>query len=90
MKKTIITIGIVFGLGFSLFAVPNNKGGLFKRGATVQEMGIYSNRDGSAPFLPAHDENTSHQDGNAPIGTGIAVLLGFGAAYLIGKRRKQE
>ena len=29
-------------------------------------------------------------DYGAPLGSGIAVLMGLGAAYLVGKRRKEE
>ena len=39
------------------------------------------------PGLPGHDES-GNQD--APLGTGIAVLTALGAAYLIGKRRKED
>ncbi len=37
--------------------------------------------------LPNHggDENA-----DAPLGTGIAVLTALGAAYLVGKRRKED
>ena len=35
----------------------------------------------------AHGE-TTNQD--APVGSGIAVLLGLGAAYLVGKKRREE
>ena len=39
------------------------------------------------PGLPAHGENTNQP---APVGSGIAVLLGLGAAYLVGKKRREE
>ena len=29
-------------------------------------------------------------DSNVPVGSGIAVLMGLGAAYLVGKRRKED
>ena len=38
-------------------------------------------------MLPTHGE-TGNQD--APVGSGIAVLLGLGAAYLVGKKRREE
>ena len=39
------------------------------------------------PNLPSFNETT---DQNAPLGSGIAVLMGLGAAYLVGKRRKED
>jgi len=43
------------------------------------------------PFLP--QEYGMHGDQNAvqtPVGSGIALLLGLGAAYAIAKKRKEE
>ena len=84
MKKTILTIAIVLGLGMSAFA--GHDGGLFKRGETAENT---DNREGGvlAPGLPGHG---SEDNENAPLGTGIAMLAGLGAAYLIGKRRKED
>ena len=82
MKKTILTIAIVLGLGMISFADPNG-GGMFQRGNTNEE-----HRSASGyPILPQHNQNGNQP---APIGTGIAVLTAFGAAYLTAKRRKQE
>ncbi len=92
MKKTLLTIAIVLGLGMTTFADPYG-GGLFQRGLVSDEeyygLGYYNiNRDGEGyPLLPNHGE-TGNAD--APLGTGIAVLTAFGAAYLVGKRRKEE
>ena len=93
MKKLIITTAIVLGMSMSSFADPNG-GGLFQRGIADEEyygMGYYSNglRTGNAPMLPYHGQ-IENQDANGPIGSGIAVLLGLGAAYLVGKRRKED
>ena len=85
MKKLALTIAIVLGLGLTTFA--GHDGGLFKRGATAEKA---DNREGGGimtPGLPGHGENNNQ---SAPLGTGIAVLAGLGAAYLIGKRRKEE
>ena len=86
MKKLTLTIAIVLGLGMTSFADPNG-GGLFQRGATTEEMD-YVNRDGM-PVLPTHGLQNNY-DATSPVGSGIAVLLGLGAAYLVGKRRKED
>ena len=86
MKKLIITVAIVLGLGMTSFADPN--GGLFQRG-NMPENPENINRNGGmvTPGLPIHGQ-TENQD--APVGSGIAVLLGLGAAYLVGKKRREE
>ena len=83
MKKTIMTIAIVLGLSMTTFA---DGGGLFQRGETPEQKGMYSTR-GVGPVLPGHGGTS---DVDAPLGTGIAVLTALGAAYLIGKKRREE
>ena len=78
-----MTIAIVLGLSMTTFA---DGGGLFQRGGTP-EQSIYSTRGNGMPGLPGHDETG---DVDAPLGTGIAVLTALGAAYLIGKKRREE
>ena len=87
MKKLFLTAAIVLALGMTSFANPND-GGLFQRGATEESNEMY-NRGGSLMFpgLPGHGET---DDQPAPLGTGIAVLTALGAAYLIGKKRREE
>jgi len=87
MKKLTLTIAILLGLGLTAFADNYHGGGLFQRGASTEEMD-YMNRD-AMPALPTHGSQNNY-DANGPIGSGIAVLLGLGAAYLVGKRRKEE
>ena len=85
MKKTFLTIAVILGLGLTSFADPNG-GGLFQRGADPET----NTREGGSiltPGLPGHGQ-TGNQD--APLGTGIAVLTALGAAYLVGKRRREE
>ena len=84
MKKLALTIAIVLGLGLTTFADPST-GGLFQKGSTPDyERGNRTATD--MPMLPNHGESTN-QDAT-PLGSGIAVLLGLGAAYLVGKKRK--
>ena len=88
MKKLVLTIAIVLGLGMTIFANPDG-GGLFQRGETTPESNAVFSNGNDNPLLPNHGK-TSNQDANAPLGSGIAVLVGLGAAYAIGKKRKEE
>ena len=85
MKKLFLTTAIVLALGMTSFAGPN-EGGLFQRGAQKENTGM--NREHS-PFLPGHG-GTGDADADTPVGTGVVLLAGLGAAYLIGKKRREE
>ena len=88
MKKLALTLAVVLGLGLTTFA--NNDGGLFQRGAS-DPTSVYGTREGEGgvfgPNLPVHAANG---DGDAPLGSGVAVLLGLGAAYMVAKKRREE
>ena len=94
MKKLALTIAIVLGVTFGAMAQQSG-GGLFQRGLVSDEVyygGGYGYDDyydyrGTGLFLPIHGE-TDNQD--APVGSGIAVLLGLGGAYLVAKKRREE
>ena len=87
MKKLIITTALLLGLGLTGFAQnDNHNGGMFQKGPEPRE---YTNRDSyDGPMLPSSHGETDDQNG--PLGSGVAVLLSLGAAYLVGKRRKEE
>ena len=86
MKKLAMTLAIVLGLGMASYA---NGGGLFGQGQAAPEENNTSvmsgNRLGGNPALPNHGENTNQP---APLGSGIAVLIGLGAAYAVAKKRE--
>ena len=94
MKKLILTSAIILGISLTTFA----DGGLFQRGYNAKngfsgytyfgatEMGERTT-DPLMPGLPAHGENTNQP---APVGSGIAVLLGLGATYMVAKKRKED
>ena len=90
MKKLIMTIAIVLSLGTMVFAQDvevYEERGLFGMG---KESGIFGAKVGEdALLLPGHGE-TEDQDADSPLGTGIALLTTLGAAYLVGKRRKED
>jgi len=96
MKKIALTIAIVLGMGMTTFAQdePFGGGGLFQRGETSYDhfadwADLGWLRDGGLmmPGFPTHDldDHTT-----APLGGGIAVLLGLGGAYLVAKKRKEK
>lgn len=86
MKKLLITTAIVLGLGLTTFANPVG-GGMFNRGNSEEGYYGMGDRTTNIPMLPTHDQLGNQ---NAPLGSGIAVLLGLGAAYLVGKKNKEE
>ncbi len=90
MKKLIMTIAIVLSLGTMAFAQDvevYEERGLFGMG---KESGIFGAKAGEdALLLPDHGM-TDDQDADSPLGTGIALLTALGAAYLVGKRRKED
>ena len=89
MKKTVLTIAIILGLGLTTFADPNG-GGLFQRGAS-NESTHFMNRDTPMPMLPTtHNEGGNQSANQMPLGSGVALLTALGAAYLVGKRRREE
>ena len=84
MKKTITTIAIILGLAIGAMAQPSG-GGLFMRGETSSES-IYGTRGNGSPMLPTHG-HSDDQNGDAPLGGGIALMFCFGVLYLTRKRR---
>ena len=95
MKKLALTIVIVLGLGISAFA----DGGLFQRGYNAKNgfsgynyfgvTDIEGEEDDLfvSPLMPIHG---LEEDQNAPVGSGIVVLMGLGAAYMVAKKRKED
>ena len=94
MKKTIITLTLILGITMTTFA----DGGLFNRGYNAENgysgynyFGAKAEDDKAVspamPLLPNHGESGNQP---APVGSGIAVLMGLGAAYLVGKKRREE
>ena len=95
MKKLTLTIAIILGMATTTFA---DGGGLFNRGNNARNGASgysYFSTDGIGdmrteepiPLLPMHglDDN---QD--APLGSGIVVLMSLGAAYMVAKKRREE
>ena len=87
MKKTITTIAIL--LGIALCATAQN-GGLFQRGTMPDEAYYENGHDRSSSGLLLPNGHGQDNDADAPLGGGIAVLVGLGAAYALGKKREKE
>ena len=89
MKKTVLTLVIVLGMTLGAFAQWG--GGLFQRGAVSDEEFYganydYQTRTEGLLILPLQHGTTN--DEQAPLGTGALLLIGFGAAYALKKRKK--
>ena len=90
MKKLIMTIAIVLGLGMSTFAqeeIQYEEKGLFGMGETR------GNRDRLFGLVAPQDpygEDNQDAEQPGPLGSGIAVLMGLGAAYMVAKKRKED
>ena len=83
MKKLVLTIAIVLGMGIGAYA----QGGLFKYGQEAEQTrGDGMMRGGFGPGIPGHGES---DDQNAPLGGGALLLIGFGAAYALKKRNEK-
>ena len=101
MKKVALIITLVIGMATCTFAQEEYNGnhGLFGRGG---EPGLFDDfwsfglfegledeyREGIELSLPGGHGNTNDFDGS--LGSGVAVLLGLGGAYLVAKKRKEE
>ena len=85
MKKLALTIAIVLTMGLSAMA---QDGGLLNRGVSFDKQEKNGLRGGIGPSLPGGHGETGDVD--APLGSGVAVLLSLGAGYLVGKKRNEE
>ena len=91
MKKLIMTSAIVLALSFTTFA----QDGMFHRSDNAKNGGngyaLYEAKGdlkgGGFPGLPGHGES---DDVDAPLGSGIVLLAGLGAAYMVAKKRREE
>ncbi len=90
MKKLSITISILLGMSMTTLATPQGSGlfqhggGLFQRGVDADEESYGFNE---RPILPYHELETNQPA--APLGSGIAALVGLGVVYAFKKRDKE-
>ena len=90
MKKLTMTIAIALMMGATVFA--QDGGGALRRSRDYEtaRRGNNPTRGGSLVLPNEHGLDTDSEGTEGPLGSGVAVLLGFGAAYLVGKKRKEE
>ena len=101
MKKIVLTAAVILGFTMGSYAqglYQDNEvmgGGLFGRGPIYEGM----TRDGGtfSLCLPGHNFITNwnggsqgHDDELLPLGNGALLLIGFGAAYGMSKRKKKD
>lgn len=84
MKKLALTIAIV--LGMSIGASAQN-GGLFGKGPSRDMDYEYSTREGEGGLINLPGSHGSSNDEAAPLGSGALLLIGFGAAYALKKKK---
>lgn len=87
MKKRFFTLALILGL---VTTVTAQEKGLFGYGP--QRGGDYSTeyRSGESGLLNLPTTHGDNNDQPAPLGTGTALLLGLGAAYLVTKKNRKE
>ena len=78
MKRIVLSIAIVLTLGLSVNAQSD---GFFL--SNYQEYGREDSK--VLPALPRYGTNVDH---SAPLGSGLLLLAGMGAAYALRRRRK--
>ena len=92
MKKLIIAIAIILGMGTTSFA----QDGIYGSGEVYEEAGLFGKGPGlfrnneDEPLLPDHNYGDDFDGNGAPMGSGIAVLVSLGAAYAVAKKRREE
>lgn len=83
MKKIFLSLALVLAMGLTASA----QEGLFDYGPSRGTSNSY--RDGEPAGLMLPSSHGQNDDQTAPLGTGTALLLGLGAAYMISKKRKK-
>ena len=83
MKKLALTLAIVLtmGLGASAQSLLGKSSAERDRNGSLTTPMIVDNHDYTGDV---------NGDGETPLGSGIAVLVGLGAAYVVAKKRKEE
>ena len=88
MKKLALTFAIVLVMSIGAFA---QNGGLFGMGPQRQSEGSYytSSRENGLILPDSHGYGSDTGATPVPMGSGVAMLIGLGAAYAVAKKRKE-
>lgn len=86
MKKLVLTIAIVLGMGIGAFA---QNGGVFGYGDSRGGDAVDQSRDEGDGLISLPGSHGDENDTSAaPLGSGALLLIGFGAAYAMTKKRE--
>ncbi|MBP5797667.1 MAG: hypothetical protein J6W26_05295 [Bacteroidales bacterium] len=81
MKKLVVTLVMVLGLASVSFGQS-----VFGKGSFEEP---FREGDGSGIMFPGHGGEGDF-DADGPLGSGIAVLIGLGGAYMLAKKRDDK
>ena len=89
---------LVFSLGLSLMTLTANNlnaqqgGGLFGRGAAASDYSISSSEESLMRLdpTPITGSGIQNDDFGAPLGSGIAILIGAGLGYVALKKKEDK
>ena len=103
MKKLVLTTAIILGFAMGSNAQQNANSGLFGRGGGMtkdDEAGLYlpgdgyhgigGNADGTDTYFDDTEYDWQSHLPEAPLGSGALLLIGFGAAYAMARRKKED
>jgi hypothetical protein len=79
MKKLVVTLVMVLGLASMTFGQS-----VFGKGSFEEPT-----REGAMMNFPGHGGDDDF-DADGPLGSGIAVLIGLGGAYMLAKKRDDK
>jgi len=85
MKKLALTTAIILGLSLASFA----QGGFFQRGHDVDDSRA-NNRTVTGGLVQLPDDHGIGNNQDAPLGSGIALLITLSGAYFVSKKRSEE
>lgn len=88
MKRIIITLSFIAALGLNVNAQSQStqsSDGFFS--STLTESTYRTEGSSVSPLFPQREQFTD-QDADVPVGSGLLLLAGMGAAYALRKKRK--
>ena len=87
MKKIVTTMVVILGMVLSVSAQEAERG-FFGKGESANRDGIFGFM---MPDIDVADNEPAYPSSEeAPIGSGAMLLIGFGAAYAMSRRQKEE